>query len=159
MERQPIVLNLSEAKEAPGIYIGRKFAGRPASEWANPFRVGDDTPENRRNAVWLYFRMIMDNPLRMRIHELRGQPLLCWCAPKLCHGHALAFILAHQEFHATPCPRCNAPLASRMNWHAEKTWNLLYEQGPCPECAYYRFRHARRDLTIADIEAFADTMK
>jgi hypothetical protein len=154
-EAPQLVCNLGKDPKVEGAYIGREWAGRKASEWANPHRVGHDTPANRRRAVWAYFLDLMNNPVRLRIHELRGKPLLCWCAPGLCHGHALAWILAHQEFHGKPCPRCGQALQSRMNFHEERGWNLLYEQGPCPSCSFYCFRHAARGFTIDTIEEWA----
>lgn len=156
-----VVGNLGIDRGAQGVYIGRAWAGRLQSEWANPFRVGDDTPTNRREAVWKYFVWLMASDLRLRIHELRDKQLLCWCHPALCHGHVLAWIIANQEFHAAPCPRCGGPLESRMNYHhspatkATKEWNLLYEQGPCPSCRYYRFRHAVADFGVHTIEEWA----
>lgn len=159
MSHQPITVhNLGQRPDAPGIYIGREWAGRRASEWANQFRPASNGDMDRQKAVWSYLVDLMDKPLRLRIHELRGQDLLCWCAPKLCHGHALAFVLANQHFHEAPCRWCGEPLVSRMNFWSQGGWSMLYEQGICrkPGCGYYGFAHRARGFTIDNLLAIAE---
>lgn len=69
-------------KDAPegAIYIGRP------SPWGNPFVVGKDG--TREQCIELYREWMMYQPkLRERMRsELRGRDLICFCAPKACHG-------------------------------------------------------------------------
>lgn len=140
------VANLSKAPDAAGEYIGREFAGRKPSAWMNPHKVGTDTPDNRRAAVWSYLKTILDSPQRFEIESLRGQTLLCWCAPSLCHGTALALLLHLKQWHGAPCKRCGRPITSIINgfWHSP-TDLLIYESAPpCPACGHYHFSHRGR---------------
>ena len=114
----------------PGaIYIGRACHGLPQSKWANPFEIGKHG--NREQVIdhfkrWLYATpeeragIIAEFKLRARryamgggpliddIDELRRRDLVCWCAPKPCHGDLL-LRLANDPFDDTPCewPGCS----------------------------------------------------
>lgn len=81
----PRVLNkhTATAEEIDGgVYIGRP------SKWGNPYHVGEHT---REEAVRLFDRYIHRQPklLAAAKIELRGRNLICWCAPKACHGNVL----------------------------------------------------------------------
>lgn len=67
---------------ADAIYIGR------GSKWGNPFRIGID---GDRAAVIAKYEWWLRNQhhLLRALDELRGQNLLCFCAPKACHGDLL----------------------------------------------------------------------
>jgi hypothetical protein len=76
-------------------YIGRKKPGRPASPLSNPFKIKSDSerPEAlQKYREWLKEQMRMDTPARKEIKRLAviakrsDLLLLCWCAPKPCHG-------------------------------------------------------------------------
>lgn len=74
------------------IYVGRTMPGHgPAcvdQGWSNPYRV----KEHGRSAIRLYLDMLVRHPeivMRAR-RELHGKVLACWCAPRPCHGEALA---------------------------------------------------------------------
>ncbi|PPQ35562.1 protein of unknown function [Rhodoblastus acidophilus] len=63
-------------------YIGR------GGKWGNPFVIGKDG--DRNEVVRKYRCMITANDkLLADIHELKGRNLVCFCAPKLCHGDIL----------------------------------------------------------------------
>ena len=65
------------------VYIGR------GSPFGNPFRMNN---ESERDSVCdKYEDCLMANPeLLSRVeNELRGKDLVCWCAPKRCHGDLL----------------------------------------------------------------------
>jgi len=65
------------------VYIGR------GSPYGNPFVIGKD---GDRNAVCDKFEhMLMNNPelLSKVKRELKGKDLVCFCAPKRCHGDTL----------------------------------------------------------------------
>jgi hypothetical protein len=72
-------------------YIGRAMPryGLQASKWANPFMIDRDGA--RDEVVVLYERWLRDErpDLMAALPELRGRDLVCWCAPKPCHGDVL----------------------------------------------------------------------
>jgi hypothetical protein len=89
------------------VYVGRRCAGWPASEWGNPFKVGmpireairlidelgksrlidrdvigvfDDATLDGEAAVGLYRQLVLASPrLREGLSELSGKALGCWC--------------------------------------------------------------------------------
>ena len=63
------------------------YIGRP-SIWGNPFVIGRD---GDRDAVIAKFEAYLDSrpELLTRLGELRGEHLVCWCAPARCHGDVL----------------------------------------------------------------------
>ena len=64
------------------VYIGR------GSKWGNPFRIGIDG--NRAAVIAKYECWLRSqNHLLRALDELRGRNLLCFCAPKACHGDLL----------------------------------------------------------------------
>jgi uncharacterized protein DUF4326 len=92
----------------PAVYIGRKMPGRPGSPLANPFKLERDN-WNERCAVlhkyrdWLQEQMESDTPARREIERLallaRNGPLLllCWCAPRICHGDVVKEFVEQME--------------------------------------------------------------
>ena len=83
---EPRVLHRRKTPSGVGVYIGRP------TKWGNKFVIGKD---GDRNAVIAKYRRWLDNdPQGMRIKqqaktELRGESLVCWCAPEACHGDVL----------------------------------------------------------------------
>lgn len=78
-------------KKAPyDIYIGRP------GPWGNPFTVEE---HGRDGCIDKYEEWIMTQPqLLMRLPELRGKILGCWCGPgKRCHGDILIKLAEEQE--------------------------------------------------------------
>ena len=64
------------------VYIGR------GSKWGNPFRIGIDG--DRAAVIAQYERWLRSQHHLLRaLDELRGRNLLCFCAPKACHGDLL----------------------------------------------------------------------
>jgi len=64
------------------VYIGR------GSKWGNPFRIGIDG--DRAAVIAKYERWLRSQHHLLRaLDELRGRNLLCFCAPKACHGDLL----------------------------------------------------------------------
>ena len=80
----PRVLN----KYKDGMPQGSVYIGRP-SKFGNPFEIGKDG--TREEVVLKYEQYILSNPelLEDAILELRGKDLVCFCAPKSCHGDIL----------------------------------------------------------------------
>ena len=63
------------------------YVGRP-SYWGNPFTIGVDGP--RETVIEKYRAQLLGSPsLMSRLSELRGKDLVCFCAPKPCHGDVL----------------------------------------------------------------------
>ena len=68
---------------ADAVYIGR------GSPWGNPFRIGVD---GDRDAVCDRFeREVLPS---LDVEPLRGKKLVCFCAPRRCHGHSILKKLA-----------------------------------------------------------------
>ena len=66
------------------------YIGRP-SIWGNPFPLHENTTRDR--VMRAYVEWVVKQPRLMRqVGELRGKTLGCWCAPKRCHGDALALL-------------------------------------------------------------------
>ena len=77
-----VVNKYTHSRTSDDVYIGR------GSKWGNPFVIGrDGTREDvvRRYAEWIVGR---DDLLRC-LDEIRGKKLVCYCAPKMCHGDVL----------------------------------------------------------------------
>jgi len=72
------------------VYVGR------GSYYGNPYVIGKDG--TRKEVVEKYIELIENNPdLKELIkQQLKGKNLLCYCAPKLCHGDYLLKI-ANEE--------------------------------------------------------------
>ena len=64
------------------------------SDWGNPFvmSTNQDTADGDRDTVCnsydMFFQLKLS--LHVRIGELKGKVLGCWCFPDLCHGDFLA---------------------------------------------------------------------
>lgn len=74
--------------EAWDVYVGRAPRGWPPSPWGNPFTLED----HGAAAMRLYLDHLEQHPelVERARTELAGKVLACWCAPRLCHGEALA---------------------------------------------------------------------
>jgi hypothetical protein len=93
-KKRTTVVNVRHAPPGTFTYVGRAVRGRfPASPWGNAFR-GEDWRERYRAHV-------LSNPcLVVRLPELRGKSLGCWCcdsterpadpADYTCHAQILA---------------------------------------------------------------------
>jgi hypothetical protein len=86
----PEVLNYKKDGLPEGaVYIGRSnwYHGLPRSKWENPFKIGRDG--TREEVIAKFERHLHESSLINDIHELQGKKLVCWCAPKRCHGDVL----------------------------------------------------------------------
>lgn len=73
------------------VYCGRAMPNRGllASPWANKYKL--ETERERSAAIQAFERDLLENPvLLVRLVELRGKRLGCWCRPKPCHCDVLA---------------------------------------------------------------------
>lgn len=80
----PVVLN----KRKDVIPKGAVFIGRP-SKWGNPYVIG--LHGDREEVLRLYKRYLLTRPelIKSARKELCGKDLVCFCAPKPCHGEFL----------------------------------------------------------------------
>lgn len=79
----PRILNKrSDVIPSGAIYIGR------GSPWGNPFVIGRDG--TRDEVIAKHEAWIASQPrLLARLPELQGRDLVCFCAPRCCHGDTL----------------------------------------------------------------------
>lgn len=93
------VIHWRDREHASGVmYVGRAAPrlGLPASPFANPFKIGPDG--GRTDVIQKYRSWILGRPdLLLRLHELRGRPLACWCAPEACHADILTGLVDADE--------------------------------------------------------------
>ncbi len=74
-------------KHHAGVPTGAVYIGR-GSKWGNPFRIGPDG--DRAAVIAKYERWLADQYHLLRaLDELRGRDLVCFCAPRPCHGDLL----------------------------------------------------------------------
>ena len=92
------------APKVPKVYNKRHYdvpkdavyIGRP-TKWGNPYShlEGQSLAEykvaTREEAVERFEQYLLSHPelLEAAKKELRGKDVVCWCAPKSCHGHIL----------------------------------------------------------------------
>lgn len=89
------VINIRDRKK----YVGPKdeviqfvYIGRP-SKWGNPYTLPLKANDATRHVVVDKFRLyLLEHPhlIGAAVRELKGKVLVCFCAPKECHGDVLA---------------------------------------------------------------------
>lgn len=72
------IWNKHKPYPSDAVYIGR------GSPWGNPFVIGRDG--NRDEVCDRFEREILPT---LDVSSLRGKDLVCFCAPKRCHGDAI----------------------------------------------------------------------
>ena len=78
-------------KHKHGIPVGAVYIGR-GSRWGNPFVVGrdgtrDEVCEKHRQLLW---HQIQEGEITLDdLVSLHGKDLVCFCAPRRCHGDTL----------------------------------------------------------------------
>ena len=80
------VVNKRDVGREVGVYIGRP------SRWGNPYRIGTDG--TREEVIEAYRQRLWADVQAGRVtvedlSELDGRMLVCWCAPRACHGDVL----------------------------------------------------------------------
>ncbi len=74
-------------KHVAGVPDGAVYIGR-GSKWGNPFIIGRDG--DRDEVIAKYERWLADQHHLLRaLDELQGRDLVCFCAPRPCHGDLL----------------------------------------------------------------------
>lgn len=81
----PKVYNKRQGNSVPS---GAIYIGRP-SKWGNPFVIGRDG--SREEVIEKYRSWLLSQPDLVAAvkRDLKGKDLVCWCAPKPCHGDVL----------------------------------------------------------------------
>jgi hypothetical protein len=79
----PRVVNRYRDEGVDGVYIGRP------SKWGNPFRIGPDGDREAVIAKYRAFLVSRPDLVDAVRRELAGRNLVCFCAPKACHGDVL----------------------------------------------------------------------
>jgi hypothetical protein len=82
------------------VYIGRNPARSPINPFGNP--VPMESESMREFAVYGYCNhLLLHHKLQTLVcNKLAGKIQGCWCAPRLCHGHAnVWWIEHHQDVH------------------------------------------------------------
>jgi hypothetical protein len=90
----------SDARMPPNsVYVGRQVIDRRQgvirfreSKWANRYRIGRaGTCEELIALVIALYRteLLRTFELMAALPELRGNDLVCWCAPEACHADVL----------------------------------------------------------------------
>lgn len=68
------------------------YIGRPGF-WGNPIKLEIDDREGRLDCLLKYWAWLTKTESgaqhMLKVHELKGKILQCWCVPNLCHGHIL----------------------------------------------------------------------
>jgi len=87
----PEVLNIRDfggRVPSGAVYIGRARKGE-FNKWGNPFVMNGE--RDRDLVIRNYRDWLLDQPelVRQAKEELAGKDLVCFCAPKDCHGHVL----------------------------------------------------------------------
>lgn len=78
----------TDAIPADAIYIGR------GSRWGNPFPMKNGSDVERKRVIEAHRRWLWDEIKAGRVTladlaSLHGRDLVCFCAPKPCHGDTL----------------------------------------------------------------------
>lgn len=87
-------------KKVSGIPAGAVYIGRP-SKFGNPFAMKSEAQRDDvcdRYRAWLLAQPKLVAAARS---ELAGKDLVCWCAPRRCHGDTLLEIANTQPEGAT----------------------------------------------------------
>lgn len=92
------VVNLRQAELGDAVYVGRANPRRGLAEsiFANPYRV--DVDGTREQVIQKYLKYLLGRQeLLLRLSDLRGRRLACWCSPLPCHAAVLAEIVDADE--------------------------------------------------------------
>lgn len=127
----PCVLNKRRDPFVPGpdVYIGR------GSPWGNPFVIGKHG--DRDEVCDRFEREILPT---LDIEPLRGKNLMCYCAPRRCHGDSILRKL-NETAPTVACETCQG------NGEIVTDWDRYLEPhdgdngdeavAECPECDGY----------------------
>jgi len=91
------VANIQDTSD--GVYIGRAYRNWDESPLGNPYQIGPDGDRAtviKKYRRWLWVKIRSQDPDVLRelgclsyLARTKGCTLLCWCAPKPCHGDVI----------------------------------------------------------------------
>jgi hypothetical protein len=84
------IVNLRHEELGDAVYVGRANPRRGLAEsaFANPYRV--DVDGTRAEVIQKYRSWLLGRQeLVLKLPELRGRRLACWCSPEACHADVL----------------------------------------------------------------------
>lgn len=76
-------------RDAYDAYIGREGKGQDGT-FGNPFHGPDRARNIADYKAYFYERLRKDHEFFVKVRQLRGKRLGCFCAPKRCHGDIIA---------------------------------------------------------------------
>jgi hypothetical protein len=92
------VVNLRHEDLGDAVYVGRASPRRGLAEsaFANPFKIGQDG--TRAEVIQKYRSWLLGRQeLLLRLSELRGRRMACWCSPEPCHAGVLVELVDADE--------------------------------------------------------------
>ena len=92
------VLNLRHEELSDAVYVGRASPrrGLVESAFANPYKIGQDG--TRAEVIQKYLSWLLGRQeLLLRLPDLRGRRLACWCSPEPCHADVLVELVDADE--------------------------------------------------------------
>lgn len=112
------VINIKDAPEGwennlEYVYVGRSNKNHPNIGWGNPFpmRVEADRAYVVKMYIAFIQRRLQDGDLNIML--LADKKLVCYCAPKLCHGDILALIVNTIQY-------SSRTVTNRKDWSDER---------------------------------------
>jgi hypothetical protein len=153
----PRVVNVRHQQHADAIYVGRAVLSRGLADspFGNPYKLARDaTPADRAEVIQKYRSWLLgQRELLRRLHELRGRPLACWCAPEPCHANVLVELVDADEvldelkaagvtvearddrLRLRPASSVSEALAARVRLHKPAVLELLANRPPLLDLA------------------------
>jgi len=92
------VVNLGHEELGDAVYVGRASPRRGLTEsaFANPYKIGQDG--TRAEVIQKYLSWLLGRQeLLLRLPDLRGRRLACWCSPAPCHADVLVELVDADE--------------------------------------------------------------
>ena len=92
------VVNLRHEDLGDAVYVGRVSPrrGLAGSAFANPYKIGQDG--TRAEVIQKYLSWLLGRQeLLLRLPDLRGRRLACWCSPEPCHADVLVELVDADE--------------------------------------------------------------
>lgn len=98
LNKHKLLITFGQTVPLGAVYVGR------GSKWGNPFRIGVDG--DRVSVLKKHEEWLRRQPkLIAALDELRGEDLVCFCAPRACHGDLLLWL-------------ANTTVAQREQWQS-----------------------------------------
>lgn len=79
-------------KEKFDVYVGRAGKGQDGY-FGNPYKLDKNTTREeviKEYIAYFYYRLENDKEFKLRVLELNGKILGCFCLPQLCHASVIA---------------------------------------------------------------------